>query len=330
MLDPLREVLCPEVIERWVEAASTPELVERLQIATARRELPEHPVVRRRVRFLLARRVAWDAYLCAADVHGLLDSELIERLRSLDPDKFRPALAECTVAWYLSARLDLSLAPRPAGRNRRVLELAIKEAAGDISVEVKSPSMPERPAQAAAVPPERAEFEWALRKANRQFPKSGRNLLIVVPRRQSMFTTLEHELVRALIGEHVISFAVDRKTGGAIGDTKTEFWSTGRLTRGEQPVYTRVSAVMCLEEFPVTRFPSAAELYFVQGARASHTLNEAAAREFADQNSVRMDHAVVVVHNPNAREAIAPELFGAARQLVVAPGGMRWIGARPW
>jgi hypothetical protein len=94
MQDPLRHVIQPDVIERWVAAPSTPEMIERLSIATARGEFPEAPVERSRVRFLLARRVAWDAYLHAADVLGLLDADLIERLRSVSADAFRPAMGE--------------------------------------------------------------------------------------------------------------------------------------------------------------------------------------------------------------------------------------------
>jgi hypothetical protein len=331
MRDPLREIITPEVIERWIEAPRTPELVDRLEIATARGELPHHPVDRSRVRFLRARRVMWDTYLSTGEQLGLMDNELIGRLRSPDADNFRPAIAECMAAWYLSGRLQLTVVPRPAGRGRTVLEMAIKDAAGDIAVEVKSPAMPERPAApAAVVQPVRAEFEEALRKANRQFPKTGRNLLIVVPRRSSMLTTVEYELVRALIGEHIISFSIDSNTGGAVGESSTHFWSTGRLTRGDQPFYTRVGAVLCLEEFPVTRFPSAADLFFTQGARSAHTLNAANARYFADDNAARVDHAAVAVHNPNSQEAIAPDMFGSARQLVVVPGGMRWVGTRPW
>jgi hypothetical protein len=86
-------------------------------------------------------------------------------------------------------------------------------------------------------------------------------------------------------------------------------------------------------EIARTRFTSPADLALMtlRGRAISDAeFQEAFDRFYGDENIARIEHAVVVVHNPYARAPIDPAMFRDARQLVVKPGGMAWIGQRPY
>jgi hypothetical protein len=253
----------------------------------------------------------------------------VERLQEIDPDQFRPAIAECMAAWYFAVARRRRINPRPNGRGTRVLEMAIRSRPLDIGVEVKSPEMPELRLVDGAVQSEREFFRKVLKKANDQFANTCPNVLVVAPRRKSMFTTLEWRLRQAFIGDYVISWDVDPETQ-RIGTTRPAFDPSGHLVRGPDPMFTRVSAVMCLEDYPDTRHPSFATLGLIHGVRDEAELQAAHDRFFSNDNRVYIRHSVVVIHNPNAPHRIAPTLFGNARQLIVEPEGLRWIGQEPF
>src|SRR5262249_6120675 len=56
-----------------------------------------------------ALRVAWWRYIEHADAVGLLDEDLLQRLRSTDDDDFRGALAECRTSSFFAENLHVGL-----------------------------------------------------------------------------------------------------------------------------------------------------------------------------------------------------------------------------
>jgi hypothetical protein len=90
---------------------------------------------------LVTFRDAWARYLACAFRVGLFDgangSDLRARLTGTDDDNFISAMNECLATWFLADHLALSVTPRPSGKSRSVLELAITLPDGQIFVEVK-------------------------------------------------------------------------------------------------------------------------------------------------------------------------------------------------
>ncbi len=103
---------------------------DRCEVLTARGSATSDPGVDRKVRVLRARRAAWETYLDSADACGLLDVDLLARLRGRDDDDFRGAIAECLSAWVLSTCLGYRLTPRPAGRGTHRLDMEAER--GDV------------------------------------------------------------------------------------------------------------------------------------------------------------------------------------------------------
>jgi hypothetical protein len=213
-------------------------------------------------RTLRAYKSAWEVYLHAAFACGLFEGnhgiELRARLTGGDDDNFRSAMSECLVAWFLAGRLKLKLTARPEGRSGRPLELMIKLPNGDISVEVKAPHRPVTDT-----------FWWgddsdllesALNKANKQFAKGVRNLLVLVPSlRLPIGDRWRVPLERAFVGETVIHIPLDPEAGGPAGPTTFPFKQSGKLTRvwprddpggfKFEPRFTRIGAVISLSEY---------------------------------------------------------------------------------
>jgi hypothetical protein len=90
---------------------------------------------------LVTFRDAWARYLACAFRVGLFDgvngNELRARLTGTDDDNFISAMNECLATWFLADHLGLSVTPRPSGKSRSILELAITLPDGQIFVEVK-------------------------------------------------------------------------------------------------------------------------------------------------------------------------------------------------
>jgi hypothetical protein len=259
MGEPLWDVFTPEVVAdlQQRQAKSPTDLLNwRLAILQAGGLDPS-----RLNQELRAFKAAWEAYLTAAFTIGLFDgkhgADLRARLAGPDDINFLSAISECFAAWYLAGHRRLQLLGRPAGQGKRCLEFSIVCVGGNINVEVKAPYRPLTP-----------EFFWgddsdllegALLAASKQFAKGQRNLLVVHPRlRLSIFPQFRIPLERAFVGEEVIRIPIDPRTGGPAGPTTMVFKESGRLlkrwrqpppVRLPQPRYTRVSALLCLNEY---------------------------------------------------------------------------------
>jgi hypothetical protein len=194
---------------------------------------------------------AWARYLaCAFRIglfHGAPGNDLRARLTGTDDDNFVSAMNECLAAWFLVDHLGLSATPRPSGKNRRVLELAIGLSDGELFVEVKGlirPIFPDLKNENLNI------LVSALDAANRQFEKGRRNLLVIVPRMMNFlfpFLTdvVTEELVGVFLGTRAVSVGPDgarretpRPTGAFLkGRPENRVWFTttgGVLVPSEQ------------------------------------------------------------------------------------------------
>jgi hypothetical protein len=141
---------------------------------------------------------------------------------------------------------------------------------------------------------------------------------------------------------------VNVKTGAAVGEPKNVFLPRGSLVRSrgrrpdgqpeDRPAYTRVSAVVCIEE----RIENPAEhrgrytreQVAEAGARGDERIvNEALwdaivlTRRNADQ--LWIDHNVFVLHNPHAQKELDESVFTAFPQFVVRDEHMEWTDGHP-
>lgn len=315
--DPIADVFTPERLGRLHGLATkSDDLVARLSVLAARPSSvdPEaariiaHPAYRR------AERSAWETYLHAAFALGLFDdphgSDLRARLTGDDDDAFRGALAECMVGWLLAGKLKLSIDVRPEGRPGHLLEYLIHHASGDIRVEVKAPHRP-LPPSSAWYGDDSDLLAGALKRANEQFDSGVRNLLVVVPSIRMPVYRDRGQLARALYGQPVFTMPIDVAKGEAVGPTTIELQSDGRFlsTRNPKgrllkpdgtPAYTRVGAVLCVEE----------ELQFA--------------------NAPWMDHKILLAHNPHAADRIPNDIWGdRIPQFLEVGGEMAWDDGAP-
>lgn len=299
--EPLWSVFTPDAVGRLQSVAQPSEALDfRLRVLGAGGLNPSAANRAQR-----AYKAAWEVYLTAAFVCGLLDgahgADLMARLTGVNDDNFRSAMSECLVAWYLAGRLKLRVAPRPEGRPGHPLELAVKLPDGDINVEVKAPYRP--------IP---GDFWWgddsdalqsALREANKQFKAGARNLLVVVPTlRLPICDQWRLPVERAFIGETVISVPIDTGTGGPAGPTTFPFKLTGDLTKAwpkpgqpqRAPRFTRISALLCLNDY---------------------------------DDGPEVKHRALIVHNPNAAAPLPREPWSGIPEFSQQSGEWRWSDA---
>lgn len=89
---------------------------------------------------------AWVDYIEAAWAGGMFDGddgkELLARLRGVDDEGFRSAIAECFACWFFAKQLELPVSPRPQGRPGKKLEFLVQFPTGSACVEVKAPYRP--------------------------------------------------------------------------------------------------------------------------------------------------------------------------------------------
>lgn len=251
-----------------------------------------------------ASRAALDVYAGAADACGLLDANMVERLRSTEERNFRSARAECVTAWFLAGRLGHRVAPLVGGgRERRQLEFGATTHEGLLVVEVKA-SRVDVPKSGHWSGDDFKALEKDMRDASDQFGRGTRNLLVLVPQLRSPVYS-DREQLEKFIGERVMVVPVATERGVHVPSPHPGFVPRGRFVRYGKtdkdgtrlPAHTRVSAVMSIE------------CGLVDDARGIPYV----------------DHRVVVVHNPNAEQPIDPRTFGSYPQLVrVSDTEMVW------
>lgn len=308
-------------------------LRRRHEVLTACGPYPRDPIARWRLRCLRAEKAALEAYLDAARACGLLDSDALTKLQGHDVDGYRAAVAECMTCWLLAGRLGLDVTAKPPGRGRKRLDMLARSTrvVQDIYVEVKAPFV--------ATPDDAWSGNEAsvlgdrLRKANEQFEADRVNVLVVVPELRTPIYADREQLVEAFIGRPVITWSVNSATGATVGETATKFVPDGELvTRwpsasGQQPRFTRISAIATIEEVLVEkRHPRRCNGFASrdadeQGAR--DLLGEFLSNRFREDHAAWIDHQVFVVHNPFAQQPLDQSVFDLFPQLV--PSGRRMV-----
>src|SRR5262245_41597388 len=113
---------------------------------------------------------------------------------------------ECLATWFLADHLGLSVTPRPSGKSRSVLELAITLPDSQIFVEVKGLI---RPITSGQTNEDLNILVGTLDTANRQFAKGHCNLLVIVPRMLTfLFPSLTDVASELLVGVFIGTRAV--------------------------------------------------------------------------------------------------------------------------
>src|SRR5215470_3023335 len=206
-------------------------------------------------RDLVTFRDAWARYLACAFRVGLFDgangNDLRARLTGTDDDNFISGMNECLATWFLADHLGLSVTPRPSGKSRSVLELAITLPDGQVFVEVKGLI---RPITLDQTNNDLNILVDALDKANRQFAKGQRNLLVIVPR---MLTFLFPSLTDSLtdvVSELLVSVFIGTRAlrdSPAGATVRERFRPTGAFLKarsGNRVWFTTTGGVLVLNE----------------------------------------------------------------------------------
>ena len=272
-----------------------------LDILTSGLPLPSDDEKRWHAQFRVAERSELAACLSAAKRCGLLDGDLLGRLRDRHSSQHRSALAEARACRFFNEARGLSLQPRPQGRGGKVLDFGATLTSQNILVEVKAPYVPV-PESGSWSGDDAGVLQECLEEANTQFAEERANVLVIVPSLRTPLYAHRLQLVKAFIGRPVMNLTIDVSTGQAIGDVSPGFVRSGRFVAlypdgaGEpRRRFTRVSAVLTIEPW----------------------------RQL-DDHAVRVDYDVLVVHNPFGQVRLEPGFFGDVPELVPKGSHMEW------
>jgi hypothetical protein len=300
--DTLQEIY-PEAVLTALRREPAQEVQARLTALTASGPLPfetadAYDVIRGRVV-----RAAWETYTTAARATGILDEDVVARLKSPRHEQFLSAMAECEAAWILSAKLGFDVGPRtPESAGARRPEFPVRKSGQVITVEVKAPW--DRPPEAEMYMYDpAAPMARVIAEAYKQFSKDGPNLLVVVP---TLFRpVIRDTLIASFLGSDRITVVVGPDGKGR--DLGVKFFPDGPLLKrwGDAGArYKRIGAILVIDEVIGD--------YRTPGGRAD----------------LHAFHRLFVIHNPNSTHPIPPVFFGGHPQFVPNDGRMVW--SKPW
>lgn len=261
-------------------------------------ESPHDPWDKCKLLNLKAFKSAWETYVDTSFACGLFEgpsgNDLLERLRSERNDNFNAAMAECLACWLFVGKFKMPIMPRPKGSNNHELEFLAKSPNEDLFIEVKAPFRP------------RSNQSWSgddsdkiiscLNAAQKQFQKNTHNILVINPSLRIPLFAHRETLIHALYGETRIVMNFDPMKGQAISPATSEFFPDGSFLKvwpEKGTRFTRIGAVICVEEFYNERF-----------------------------NVV--DHKIFILHNPHAKFSCEHIDFGDAPQLRRFGNYMKW------
>lgn len=320
--NPLREVFTSHVIEHWRKIAPSHEEIRfRLRVLEAFGSYSRDPAAAYELRRFRAKKAAWDTYLFTAYACNMFKGEkgkdLLGRLRGIDEDSFRSAMAECMVCWFLAGRMKQSVDPRSPGRNGKKLEMWLFIDGDRIGVEVKSPfrerpSPPPGKSTVCWVGDDADKIEQCMEAANKQFSDKIPNLLVIVPSLRLRMFSHRHDIVKAAYGQSKIICPLNIETGEALGPVKVPFYQEGKFLNTKCPhgrslkpdgfpAYRRISAILCIEE------------KFIE--RKLH---------FNSLNKTWIDHDAIILHNPHAYHPLSRQPWGTLPQLLPVHDEMKW------
>jgi len=303
--DRLRAIFTDNVLNQLKRAPVTDALAYRIHVLTGD-GLDDGPARGWQVQFCDTQQAAWSNYLEAGARHGLLDDphgkELTSRLRGVDDENFRSAMAECEAAWYLGSKLGLDVSARPRGRARSELELLVKLPDGEVHVEVKSPLREPVFDGLARTVDDSDILDRCVGDASKQFDKDARNLLMLVGR-MTLGARARRFFIDAFYARRVMVFTKNLGTH-EVGPMRTEFRDPGRFLRvwpGESgPRHTRISGVLYVEER-------------IRERRAENGEIECGA-----------EHDVLMFHNPHALRRLPEDPWGNCPQVVLRGEDLEW------
>ena len=285
------------------------ELQFHLDILTTKRSCSLNSDIKIRKKYNLAIKRAWEKYLESAKKNNLLqvdNQEIVKRLKQLVSDNFRPAMSECMACWFFDKKLKLPIIPKPPGKDGKILDMGVTINGQNVGIEVKAPH---RPIQIGAWTGDDSDsIEEALAQSNKQFSDECPNILVIVPSLRTSMYSNRRPMITALLGEEVLEFDVDKKTGSAVSEPRAEMVPDGKFTkpikRDHSPGYTRTSAVVVIEESMQEKTIRIFGRYFII--------------------SYILVHHVLAFHNPFAKYTISQKLFGKWPQLVREDSYMVW------
>ena len=217
---------------------------------------------------------------------------------------FEARWPECLVAWFFMQRRGAKVRPRPCSAHLK-----------NIDSDRRSPgarhwhrgqSAPRAVTGRGWAGGDEDTLLKALQKAGQQFEKGTPNLLVIVPTIRTPVRAGRYQLLKATIGESVwnVPMSLD---GSPVPKPSVGFRQNGKLARRVSGAglpfrteLTRISAVMSIEEILVG----------------------------CGRLGLRINHRVVVVHNPFTEHRIPREFFGKAPQWVSENGVMGWSDRR--
>ena len=291
------------------------ELQSHLDILTTQSSCSCNSDTKIQQKYNLAIKRAWEQYLESAKQNNLLqvdNEESVRRLQELESDNFRSAMSECMVCWFFDKKLRLPIIPKPPGRDGRILDMGATIKGQNVGIEVKAPH---RPTPIGAWTGDDSDLiEKALAQSNKQFSDECPNILVIVPSLRTRMYSDRRPIITALLGKEVLAFEVDKETGSAVSEPRAEMVLDGKFTkpikRDHSPGYTRISAVVVIEE----------------------SVKENTIRIFGKYIiiSYTMVHEILALHNPFAKFTVSQELFGKWPQLVREDGYMVWTDKHPF
>jgi len=343
----LRAVFTTDVMERLQGMRFPSENTRwRMNVLQACGPMPSDPSKRIEVRAWRAQKAAWEAYVSAAFLCGLFEgapgADLRARLTGDDDDNFRGATAECMACWFLQGPLKLGLSRVSLGEPDDSLDMQATTATASFGIEVKAPYR-ERPRNEGWSGDESDKIIQCVQAANKQFQKNRANVLVLAPMLRTQIFFDRESLLHALFVESVLAWYVD------VGDNDvevpheswTEFRPSGcflntkapsgnKLKQSGQPRYQRISAILCIEEVLVEKFPSPL-LRLLPGCprkESRDTTIEIMRRQkeayLSPGNQCWITHRALIVHNPHAYHRLPEGIWAQYPQLVPRGDVMEW------
>jgi hypothetical protein len=276
------------------------ELRYRVAVLSACGPYPSDPLRADRLGHFRAQKAAWESYLQGAMAAGLftgeLGNELSARLRNADADQFRSALAECLACWYFRARLKVPVERAVTQRGSRPSEIVVWLDEQRVFVEVKSPQWTKSNKSFGGGT---GILKRCLQDASKQLSGDNANIVFLAPEIWGRIFNHRNDLTRALLGESALRLHFDPETGDAVTSPTNVFVPEGRLLkrwgRDGRPQHTRIKPLNADRTRPA---------YVIQ-------------------------HDVLVIHNPNAKRALAPDSFHDCQQLICRDSALEWTDGYP-
>ncbi len=328
---PLKGIFTLEIIAGWKRSRQPPqELVDRWTILEADGSYDPASEIASHARGVRARKAAWDVYLGAAYACRLFEgpkgNDLRGRLTSKKAEDFRSAMSECMATWYLAGKYRLPINPAAPGRGAKNLEMVAFWNQQNFGVEVKAPYRPS-PQDGIGHGDESDKLEDAVNTANKQFDDKGPNLLVLAPELPLPMYVHRASLLHALFGRSKIMIPISKITGGPAGPTTVRFFPEGKLLKKQKPDgspgYRRISAILCIEETTIERYPSE-HLYEESWTIIPPSWTEGRELHNSHVNQMVIEHNATVIHNPHAYHPLDQNLFRNLPQCIPDGNTMRW------